>query len=415
MRMLSHLLRRMVRIGTLDVIDARGRAHRFSGAAGPKVGIRLHDPKLHYRLGLIPRLAAGEAYMDGALTIEHSDLYDFIDLCALNYAGYANHPLVKATHALAWLVRPLLQFNPVPRARRNVAHHYDLSDELYALFLDNDLQYSCAYFTQPDEGLDQAQENKKRHIAAKLLLKPGMKVLDIGCGWGGLALFLAERCDVEVLGVTLSEHQFAKAQRRAAAKGLEGRVRFALTDYREVEGRFDRIVSVGMFEHVGVPHYRAFFDKVRVLLKDDGVALLHSIGCMSGPHVIDPWIDKYIFPGGYIPGLSEVLPGVERSGLYATDIELLYPHYADTLRAWRTRFMANRARAAELYDERFCRMWEYYLVCAEVAFRRLNHMVFQMQLTRDPFVVPPTRDYIIENERKLRPPRPRLVPDRAAS
>jgi len=413
--MLSHLLHRMVRVGTLDVVDADGRSRRFAGAPGPHVAIRLHDRKLHYRLGLFPRLAAGEAFMDGTLTIERGDLYDFIDLCAMNYRGYADHPVVKSTHAMWWLMRPLLQFNPVTRARRNVAHHYDLSDELYALFLDNDLQYSCAYFSQAGEGLDQAQENKKRHIAAKLLLQPGMRVLDIGCGWGGLALFLAERCEVEVLGITLSEHQFEKARQRAAAKGLDGRVRFALTDYREVEGRFDRVVSVGMFEHVGVPHYRAFFDKIRALLTDDGVALLHSIGCMSGPHVIDPWIDKYIFPGGYIPGLSEVLPRVERSGLFATDIELLYPHYADTLRAWRTRFAQNRQRAAELYDERFCRMWEYYLVCAEIAFRRLNHMVFQMQLTPDPFAVPPTRDYIHGNERNLRPARPTLVPDRAAS
>jgi len=412
---LSHLLQQMVQVGTLDVTDADGRRHRFAGAPGPYSAIRLHDRSLHWRLAVTPRLALGEAYMDGRLTIEDGDLYGFIDLCALNYAGFARHPLSRIGHGLGLLMRWIYQVNHLARARRNIAHHYDLSDELYALFLDNDRQYSCAYFATPDDSLDQAQENKKRHIAAKLLLQPGMKLLDIGCGWGGMALFLAERCGVEVLGITLSTAQLEVARKRAEAKGLSDRVRFELMDYRQVAGRFDRIVSVGMFEHVGLPHYRAFFDKIHALLAPDGVALLHSIGCMWGPHAIDPWIAKYIFPGGYIPALSEVMPPVERSGLFATDVELLYPHYADTLKAWRTRFMANRAAALRLYDERFCRMWEHYLVCSEIAFRRLNHMVFQLQLARDPFVVPPTRDYIGDAERNLSPLRPTLVPDRAAS
>lgn len=414
MRMLSHFLRRMIRAGRLELTDADGRTHIFQGAPGPTVAIRLHDRRLHWLLALSPRLAAGEAYMNGTLTIEKGDIFAFVDLCAMNYWGYATHPLARIGLVLGWLARPFVQFNPIRRARRNVAHHYDLSDELYALFLDSDRQYSCAYFTEPGVGLEQAQEDKKRHIAAKLLLKPGMKVLDIGCGWGGLALFLAERCGVEVLGITLSEHQLAIARSRAAAKGLSERARFELMDYRQLDGQFDRIVSVGMFEHVGVPQYRAFFDQIMALLRPDGVALLHSIGCMWGPHAIDPWIDKYIFPGGYIPALSEVMPAVERSGLYATDIELLYPHYAETIKAWRTNFAANRARAAALYDERFCRMWEFYLSCSEMAFRRLNHMVFQMQLARDPFVVPRTRDYIQATERDLKPRRPTLVPDRAA-
>jgi cyclopropane-fatty-acyl-phospholipid synthase len=414
MRMLSHFLRRMIRVGRLELTDADGRAHVFQGAPGPTVAIRLHDRRLHRRLALTPRLALGEAYMDGTLTVETGDIHALIDLCAMNYGGYATHPLARLNLALGWLARPFVQFNPIGRSKRNVAHHYDLSDELYALFLDSDKQYSCAYFVDPSDGLEQAQESKKRHIAAKLLLKPGMKVLDIGCGWGGMALFLAERCDVEVLGVTLSERQVALARSRAAAKGLTDRARFELMDYRQVEGRFDRIVSVGMFEHVGVPQYRAFFRKVKELLPEDGVALLHSIGCMWGPHAIDPWIEKYIFPGGYIPALSEVLPAVEKSGLSATDIELLYPHYADTLAAWRENFAANRARAAVLFDERFCRMWEFYLAYTEMAFRRLNHMVFQMQLARDPFAVPRTRDYIHSTERGLRPRRPTLVPGRAA-
>jgi cyclopropane-fatty-acyl-phospholipid synthase len=414
MRMLSHFLRRMIRVGRLELTDADGRTHVFEGAPGPTVAIRLHDRRLHRRLAVTPRLAFGEAYMEGTLTVEKGDLHALIDLCAMNYAGYASHPLSRLGLALGWLARPFVQFNPIGRSKRNVAHHYDLSDELYSLFLDSDKQYSCAYFVEPSDGLEQAQENKKRHIAAKLLLKPGMKVLDIGCGWGGMALFLAERCGVEVLGVTLSERQVALARSRAAAKGLSDRARFELMDYRQVEGRFDRIVSVGMFEHVGVPQYRTFFRKVKELLAPEGVALLHSIGCMAGPHAIDPWIDKYIFPGGYIPALSEVLPAVEKCGLSATDIELLYPHYADTLAAWRQNFAANRARAAALFDERFCRMWEFYLAYTEMAFRRLGHMVFQMQLARDPFVVPRTRDYILAAERDLRPRRPTLVPDRAA-
>jgi cyclopropane-fatty-acyl-phospholipid synthase len=420
---LSRLLRHMVRFGRLEVTGPTGRVYVFQGrkdgppgaAAAPRSAIRVHDRLTALKLALWPRLAFGEAYMDGRLTIESGELYDFIDLCAANYWSYATHPLTKLWHGLGWTMRRLAQVNPVRRARRNVAHHYDLSDELYSLFLDNDRQYSCAYFADPNDGLDLAQENKKRHIAAKLLLKPGMRVLDIGCGWGGLALTLAEQYGVEVLGVTLSEHQVEVARRRVQAKGLDGRVRFELWDYRQVDGRFDRIVSVGMFEHVGVPHYREFFGRLRDMLKPDGVALLHSIGCMTGPHPLDPWISKYIFPGGYIPGLSEVLPAVERCRLYVTDIELLYPHYADTLKAWRNRFKASRQRAIELYDERFCRMWEFYLACSELAFRRLNHMVFQMQLTRDPFAVPATRDYIHTGERAAKRQRPTLVPDRAAS
>ncbi|MGQ0675137.1 MAG: class I SAM-dependent methyltransferase [Rhodospirillales bacterium] len=416
MRLLSHLLRHKVRSGRLEVTDAGGRLHVFEGAegGGPRAAIRLRDHAIAWRIGLRPRLAFGEAYMDGRLTVERGDIFDFIDLCAANYASYTTHPVTRLWHALGWMLRPLGQINPIGRARRNAAHHYDLSDELYSLFLDHDRQYSCAYFNDPGDGLDLAQENKKRHIAAKLLLRPGMKVLDIGCGWGGLALTLAEQYGVEVLGVTLSQRQLEAARRRAQGKGLESRVRFELLDYRQADGQFDRIVSVGMFEHVGVPHYRAFFGKLRDLLKPDGVALLHSIGCMSGPHPLDPWISKYIFPGGYIPGLSEVLPAVERCRLYATDIELLYPHYADTIRAWRNRFAASRHRAAELYDERFCRMWEFYLACSEIAFRRLNHMVFQMQLVRDPFAVPATRDYIHAGEREARRQRPTLVPDRQA-
>ena len=273
---------------------------------------------------------------------------------------------------------------------------------LYDLFLDSDRQYSCAYFEYPGQSLDDAQTAKKRHIAAKLLPKDGATTLDIGCGFGGLGLYLAGVAGARVTGVTLSEEQFAVATERARQTGLVDRVEFRLQDYRDVSETFDRIVSVGMFEHVGVNHYDEFFTKVRGLLKDDGVMLLHSIGRNSVPGVTNPWIRKYIFPGGYIPSLSEVLPAIERAGLYVTDIEILRLHYADTLRAWRERFMARRDEAAKLYDERFCRMWEFYLAGSETSFRVDGHMVFQIQLAKRQENVPLTRDYIPEREAELR-------------
>jgi cyclopropane-fatty-acyl-phospholipid synthase len=287
----------------------------------------------------------------------------------------------------------------VPRSRRNAAHHYDLSDQLYELFLDRDRQYSCAYFRSPNDDIDTAQQNKKRHIAAKLLLRPGTRVLDIGSGWGGLALYLAGECGADVTGLTLSEEQFKVANRRAAAAGLADRVRFYLRDYREEGGCYDRIVSVGMFEHVGVNQYPVFFGKLRALLAPDGVALLHSIGRMDGPGATNPWLRKYIFPGGYSPALSEVVPHAERARLWITDLEILRLHYAETLRAWRGRFEHNRDRIRALYDERFCRMWEMYLVGCELAFRRGGHLVFQMQLAKAIETVPLTRDYMLDWER----------------
>ena len=288
------------------------------------------------------------------------------------------------------------------RARRNVAHHYDLDGQLYALFLDADRQYSCGYFETPGQTLDDAQLAKKRHLAAKLLLKPGQRVLDIGCGWGGLALYLAELGGVHVTGITLSAEQHAFAQTHAAEQSLSENVEFRLQDYRDVTDRFDRIVSVGMFEHVGVGFYDTFFRKCAALLDDDGVMLLHSIGRSEGPNVTNPWIAKYIFPGGYIPALSEVLPAVEKAGLLVTDIEILRLHYAETLKAWRQRFLAHRADAERLYDARFVRMWEFYLAAAEMAFREQAMMVFQLQLTRNQGVVPMTRDYIVHEAERLR-------------
>ena len=398
--LLAHLFERIITIGRLRVVDAGGQPHVFGGSPGASVAIRLHDPALHWKLLLRPRLFLPEAFMDQTLTIEEGTLYDLIDLLAANLEGLPEGLLSRLLNGSSTALRRLHQYNPVSRARRNAAHHYDLSDQLYELFLDPDRQYSCAYFHDSADDLDTAQLNKKRHIAAKLLIRPGQRVLDIGSGWGGLALYLAGECGADVTGLTLSVAQHKVAVRRAAAAGLSDRVRFHLRDYREELGCYDRIVSVGMFEHVGINHYNAFFNRVKSLLVPDGVALLHSIGRMDGPGSTNPWIRKYIFPGGYIPALSEVVPVVERSRLWVTDIEILLLHYAETLKSWRRRFEQNRDRLRTIYDERFCRMWEMYLVGSEVAFRRGGCMVFQMQLAKAVDSVPMTRDYVLDWERE---------------
>ncbi len=397
----AYFFRRLIRVGDLTVIDADGRTHFFSGAeVGPDVTIRLHDRALHRRIMTQPYLAFGEAYMDGTLTIEKGTIYDALDLAARNLGQIDTLPLQRLRDSFRRLMAFIETYNPVERARKNVAHHYDLSGALYDLFLDADRQYSCAYFRTDNDSLEVAQHNKKAHIAAKLHLKPGQKVLDIGSGWGGMGLYLAQTANVDVTGVTLSVEQQKLSEERAKAAGLADRVGFHLRDYREEPGRYDRIVSVGMFEHVGVAHYREFFAKVRDLLTDDGVMLLHSIGRMGPPYGPNPWMKKYIFPGGYTPSLSEVLAAVERAGLWVTDVEILRLHYAKTLRQWRRRFAANRDKAKALYDERFCRMWEYYLAGCEVAFRHMGQMVFQMQIAKRVDAVPLTRDYMFEMERQ---------------
>ena len=398
--LLTHFFKRIITVGRLRVVDARGRSHAFEGSPGASVTIRLHDPALHWKLLVRPRLYLPEAYVDGTLTIEDGSLYDLIDLLAANIECLPEGLLERLLNGTVAPLRRLHQYNPVSRARQNVAHHYDLSDPLYELFLDRDRQYSCAYFYDSSDDLDTAQLNKKRHIAAKLLIRPGQRVLDIGAGWGGLALYLARECGADVTGLTLSAEQHKTAVLRAAAAGLSDRVRFHLRDYREEVGRYDRIVSVGMFEHVGINHYNAFFTKLKSLLAPDGVALLHSIGRMDGPGSTHPWIRKYIFPGGYFPALSEVVPLVERSKLWITDVEILRLHYAETLKSWRRRFERNRDRLRSIYDERFCRMWEMYLVGSEIAFRREGCMVFQMQLAKTIDSVPMTRDYMLDWERE---------------
>jgi cyclopropane-fatty-acyl-phospholipid synthase len=396
--LLQAMLKRLVAVGRLSVVFPDGKVENYGDGSGPPVAARLTAAGVR-RIVRDPELGLGEAYMEEDLVLDRGDIWDLLWLLGRNFERrpFPKHtPLERArARALRWLQ----QTNDRRAARANVAHHYDLSADLYRRFLDNDMQYSCAYFARGDMTLDEAQAAKKAHIAAKLHLAPDQRVLDIGCGWGGMGLTLAEDYGARVKGVTLSTEQLAIANQRAAARGLEGRVRFELEDYRDVEGPFDRIVSVGMFEHVGAPHYRAFFDKVHDLLAPGGVALIHSIGRHEPPNVTNAFIRKYIFPGGSIPGLSEVTAAVEEAGLWITDIEILRMHYAETLRCWRERFMAERAAIALIYDERFCRMWEFYLAVSELSFRAGDHMVFQMQLTRRVDALPITRDYMLDNER----------------
>ena len=400
--MLARFLKAVIKDGDLCVLDARGRGWRFGDGTAPHVTIRIHDNATQWRLLFNPNLSVGEAYMSGKLTIERGTLYDFIDLATQNLEHIDRHPLQAFWGRASRLFRRLQQHNPIGKAQRNVAHHYDLSDDFYDLFLDEDRQYSCAYFESDSTDLEQAQIDKKRHLAAKLLLhRPGMRVLDIGSGWGGLGLYLAQHSGARVTGVTLSTEQHKVSRQRAADCGLSGQVGFELRDYREQTGTFDRIVSVGMFEHVGVGHYAEFFGKVKELLTDDGVCLLHSIGRMEPPGTTSAWLRKYIFPGGYSPSLSEVLAAVEKAGLWVTDIEILRLHYAETLRHWHERFQAQREKARELYDEEFCRMWEFYLIGSEIGFRKRGQMVFQIQLAKRHDAVPITRDYIGEWNREM--------------
>jgi cyclopropane-fatty-acyl-phospholipid synthase len=411
---LKRLFDSLLKQGSLTAILPGGRRLTY-GEGEPHLGIRLHDRRAVFALATDPDLKLGELYVDGRLTIEGGDVADLLALLMRNLNTSKPSGLHKALRSLRTKLRALSQFNPASRAKRNVAHHYDLSSELYARFLDRDRQYSCAYFPRGDETLEEAQIAKKRHIAAKLLLdKPGLKILDIGCGWGGLALDLARDAGANVLGVTLSEEQIAMARERSEKARLGDRCRFELVDYRALSGVYDRIVSVGMFEHVGAPHYRQFFDQVRHLLADDGVMLLHTIGRLDGPGSTNPWIAKYIFPGGYVPSLSELTAAVEKSGLLIADIEILRLHYAKTLAEWRRRFNAQRPEIANVYDERFCRMWEFYLAGAEMAFRYDDQVVFQVQLTKRLETLPLTRDYMIEAEGRMTSTEPESRPVRVA-
>jgi len=401
--MLERMLAGFIREGRLTVLTAGGRKLSFGTpqAGVPDIVMRFRSRAALLKVALDPDLRFGEAYMDGTLVLEQGTLAELFELCGRNLRHRRPARRGRLGRIRRAIARQVQQHNPLVRARRNVAHHYDLSETLFRLFLDSDLNYSCAYFARPDMSLEAAQHAKQRHIAAKLLLAPGQKVLDIGSGWGGLALTLARLAEVTVHGITLSREQHARATTRAAALGLASRVRFSLADYREVADRYDRIVSVGMFEHVGSPYYRTFFAAVARLLAPDGVALIHSIGRMDGSGLTNSWTRRYIFPGGYIPALSEVLPAVEQAGLWVTDIEILRLHYAETLRHWRERFLAQKALLRDIYDERFCRMWEFYLAGSEMSFRHDGLMVFQLQLARRVDAVPLTRDYMYAAERAL--------------
>ena len=395
--LVNGFFRRLIRCGTLLITDSKGKTHEFKGELeGPTAHVQFHDPRIERRILWNGSLALGEGYMDRSWSVVDGSLYDCLEVIGRNLQIVGKPRFQVFLQKLTFPARYLQQLNVAHRSKRNVAHHYDLSGKLYELFLDTDRQYSCAYFRSPDDSLEIAQENKKRLIATKLRLESGQRVLDIGCGWGGLALHLARNHDVEVTGLTLSEEQLGVARARAKEEGLEHKVQFHLRDYRDQAGTFDRVVSVGMFEHVGVAYYPVYFNTVRSLLSEDGVALLHTIGRMEGPSTTDPWIRRYIFPGGYLPAPSELAGAIERSGLWLTDLEVLRIHYANTLRHWRHRFLANRDKVLELYDDRFCRMWEYYLAICEISFRYLRNTVFQAQLTRSQEAVPFTRDYMRE-------------------
>jgi cyclopropane-fatty-acyl-phospholipid synthase len=398
--LLDILLRRVIRQGSFTLIDADGISHRYGDRSPPSVSIRLKDKQIERQLVVDPELALGEAYMHGRLEMIEGRIYDFLELFLTNLESDAMPGWTRSFSAARYLSRRLAQFNPSGRSRRNVAHHYDIDGSIYDLFLDSDRQYSCAYFTEGAD-LEEAQLAKKRHLAAKLAIEPGQKVLDIGSGWGGLGLYLAKAAHCDVTGVTLSQEQLKIARERAAKEGLGRVVRFEFEDYRKIEGRFDRIVSVGMFEHVGVNHYATYFRKVRELLNNDGVAVVHTIGRSEPPTATNAFIAKYIFPGGYIPALSEMVAAVERSGLIIADLEVLRLHYAETLRAWRQRFLANWDKAAAIQDETFCRMWEFYLAASETAFRYQNLVVFQLQLTKRLQALPITRDYMYKAERVI--------------
>jgi len=396
----SYVLEHTIRKGSLRLIDARGRERVFGDGSPPSCTVHLHDWRLEYSLVLNPALRLGEAYMDGTLTIDQGTLPEVLDIFLRDYANWEHSRLFAAANILQRQGRKVRQYNTLGRATRNVAHHYELSKKLYELFLDRDFQYSCAYFEAPGDGLEEAQANKKRHIAAKLLLEPGQKILDIGCGWGGLAIYLAKLCDVNVVGVTLSSEQYKVANERVIQEGLSGRVQIRCQDYRSETQIYDRIVSVGMFEHVGKRNYREFFNTVYDLLAKDGVLLLQTIGRYDEPAPVNPFIRKYIFPGTDIPCLSELFPIIERTGFVLADLEVLRLHYAKTLHEWHQRFTENWEKAAELYDDRFCRMWELYLTSCEMGFRHDGIVVYQIQLSKTKDAVPLTRDYISDWKRK---------------
>ncbi|UVC08733.1 class I SAM-dependent methyltransferase [Rhizobium sp. TH2] len=398
----STMMKKIVRKGSLRLTLPSGASHTFGDGSEDTIAIRVTDDEADRAIATDPALKLGEMYMEGRLILEEGNIFDFLSLLARNGIRKAATPRMVAQGLARILAFQASSRLPINRNLRNVSHHYDLSAKLFDLFLDEDWQYSCAYFEPREISLDEAQLAKKRHIAAKLQLQPGNRVLEIGSGWGGLGMYLAESSGVDVTGITLSEEQLKVSRTRAQKRGLAEKVRFELTDYRDLKGQYDRIVSVGMFEHVGVGNFRNFFRKISQVLDKHGVMVLHSIGRTKPNYATNPFIEKYIFPGGYIPSLAEVLPAVEKAGLLVKDIEILPMHYAWTLRAWRDRFVANRDQAVALYDENFFRMWEFYLAASEVAFRHDRLFIFQIQLARHQDMVPFDRNYIARREAELR-------------
>ncbi len=400
---LSNLLKTFVKKGRLTVFDVDGSEHIFgSGEEGLAVVMRLHDKSLHWKLFLNPELQAAEAYMDGGLTFEDgSGCYDLLSLFSENRGPLASHKVQGALRRGWRAMRRRQQMNDVDNAKLQARHHYDLSTELYELFLDDDLNYSCGFYRSPNDTLEQAQQAKLNRATAKLGIKPGMTVVEIGGGWGSLAIRLAQE-GAQVTSINVSPEQIAIARKKASDAGVAKNIEFVQKDYRELSGKFDRAVSVGMMEHVGIGHFDEYFGKVRDLLKPDGYAFIHSIGRMTQPGTTGPFFRKYIFPGGYVPALSETFEATERQGLWVADMEVLRLHYYYTLRDWRTRFTANRDKAAKLYDERFCRMWEFYLGAAELGFLHGSNMVFQLLLSPQMDAVPVDRNFIVDAERKMR-------------
>lgn len=402
MALIDGLLGKLIREGTLTLVFPDGKERTFGPGGGKAMRVRLHDRKVAFDVARNPRLGIGEAYMDGRISIENGTILDLMELVVGANRWEDKGGGRKALNKGKKKWKALFRRNEAKQSRKNVAHHYDVGNELYRLFLDDDLQYSCAYFTDPSNSLEQAQMDKKAHIAAKLYLKPGQRVLDIGCGWGGTALYLNRVADVDVLGVTLSEEQLKVARQRAEEAGVADRVKFELIDYRSIEGTFDRIVSIGMFEHVGAAHFDEFFAKCRELLAEDGVMLLHTIGKYGKTAAPDPFTDKWIFPGYHLPSISQLAASTEKVKLITSDLELLRVHYAYTLRHWLERATANRDKIVALYDERFFRMWEFYLAGGVVAFENGSMCNFQAQYIRDRYALPLTRDYMIETEKKYR-------------
>ncbi|WP_440937893.1 class I SAM-dependent methyltransferase [Candidatus Pelagibacter sp.] len=395
--LLARFLNKIFKKDGFILIDADKKKY-FIGEPKKRepITIKLLDKKLHYKLLINPDLYFGEAYTDGTLQIENSDVTEFLDIALMNIGRNEFNYISYLTNRLRGSYRYLTNFNFIKKSKMNVSHHYDISDDLYDLFLDPKRQYSCAYFKNENDDLETAQNNKIQHIIKKLNIKKDQKVLDIGCGWGGLALEIARKTDCEVTGITLSENQLKYATQKAKELNLDNQVKFKLIDYRELNEKFDRIVSVGMFEHVGRKFYKKFFKQVERLLKDNGVSLIHTIGSVMPPRDPHPWITKYIFPGGYTPSLSEVTKPVEKAGLVVSDIEVLKLHYSYTLKNWKLNCLKNKEKIIKMFDEKFFRMWEFYLAGCEIAFKWGDQVVYQFQLTKNYTSTPVTRDYIYQ-------------------